>query len=68
MRAFAAEPLGDPLLFSVGHNLSFNALVYTVLHIDGVFLCISTRTCRISIYKIRIITEKYNVYLLAFIF
>lgn len=29
-RAIAAEPLGDPPLFSVRHNLSFNAFLYTV--------------------------------------
>ena len=29
-RAIAAELLGDPPLFSVRHNLSFNAFLYTV--------------------------------------
>ena len=49
-RAFAAEPLGDPPLFSVRQYLSFNAFLYTV------GICLSA-AFSLSIYNE--VAEKY---------
>lgn len=49
-RAIAAEPLGDPPLFSVRHKLSFNAFLYAVV------ICISA-AFSLSIYNE--VAEKY---------
>ena len=54
--AIAAEPLGEPPLFSVRHNLSFNAFLYAVGFRISV-VCCQTDVINLQSYFLTLIMQ-----------